>query len=117
MVINILLLALLSALLFAIFYLIIRIKDVSGNVRCLNERLPVTDEMRRQASSTIESLNERMGSLNQKALQINSVMNEVTSLRNLFTMPKSAGSAGERLLEKALHDILPCDMYQTQVRL
>ena len=58
-----------------------------------------------------------MGSLNQKALQISAIMNEVTSLRNLFTMPKGAGSAGERLLEKTLHDILSSDMYQTQVRL
>ena len=64
----------------------------------LSERLPLTDEMRRQASSTIESLNERMGSLNQKAQQISAIMSEVTSLRNLFTMPKGAGSAGERLL-------------------
>ena len=112
----ILLLALLS-LGFALFYLIIRMKDVSREVLRLSERMPIADEMRRQASSTIESLNERMGSLNQKALQISAIMNEVTSLRNLFTMPKGAGGAGERLLEKALHDILSADMYQTQFRL
>ncbi|MCX5679867.1 MAG: DNA recombination protein RmuC, partial [Candidatus Omnitrophica bacterium] len=45
------------------------------------------------------------------------VMNEVTSLRNLFTMPKAAGSAGERLLEKALGDILQTGMYDTQYHL
>ncbi len=117
MSINIFLFILLSVLLLAIFYLIIRIKDISANVQCLSEKLPVTDEMRRQASSTIESLNERIGSLNQKAQQINSVMNEVTSLRNMFIMPKGAGSIGERLLEKALHDVLPADMFGTQTRL
>jgi DNA recombination protein RmuC len=101
----------------AIFYLIIRIRDVSGAVDKLSDKLPVTDEIRRQASATIESLNERMGSLNQKAQVLKDVMSEVTSLRNLFTMPKSAGAAGERLLEKALHDILSSDMYSTQVRL
>ena len=61
---------------FAIFYLIIRIKDISAGVRHLSDKLPITDEIRMQASSTIESLNERMGSLNQKAQQINDVMNE-----------------------------------------
>ncbi len=114
---NIALIAILALLSFALFYLIVRTKDISRDVSRLSERLPLTDEMRRQASSTIESLNERMGSLNQKALQINAIMNEVTGLRNLFTMPKGAGSAGERLLEKALHDVLSSDMYQTQVRL
>ena len=114
---NIVLYLLLSVLAFATFYLIIRIKDVSANVRNISEKLPLTEEMRRQASSTIESLNERMGSLNQKAQQINNVMNEVTSLRNMFIMPKGAGSIGERLLEKTLHDVLPDDMYTTQARL
>ncbi|MDD5437385.1 MAG: DNA recombination protein RmuC [Candidatus Omnitrophica bacterium] len=112
-----LLVVILAVLSLAIFYLIIRLKDVSKEVSGLNDRLPMTDEMRRQASSTIESLNERMGSLNQKAQQISSIMSEVTSLRNLFTMPKAAGSAGERLLEKSLYDVLSADMYQTQVRL
>ena len=117
MIFNLIFLIVLGILGFALFYIIVRIKDISNDVLRMNERLPLTDEMRKQASSTIESLNERMGSLNQKALQISAIMNEVTSLRNLFTMPKGAGSAGERLLEKSLHDILSSDMYQTQVRL
>lgn len=117
MLLNALLFIALGILAFAVFYLIIRIRDVSVNVRYLAEKLPVTDEMRKQASSTIESLNERIGSLNQKALQINDVMNEVTGLRNMFIMPKGAGAIGERLLEKALHDILPDYMFETQVRL
>ena len=101
----------------AVFYLIIRIKDISASLANIGERLPLSDEMRRQASQTIESLNERIGSLNQKAQVMKDVMNEVTSLRNLFTMPKAAGSAGERLLEKALGDILQSGMYETQYRL
>ena len=106
----------LIALALAVFYLIIRMRDLAAAVSGLNEKLPVTDEMRRQASDTIESINERMGSLNQKAQQIQGIMDEVTSLRNLFTMPKAAGTAGELLLEKALGDILPSDMYRTQAR-
>lgn len=117
MLINIALIAGLAVLGLAVFYLVIRMKDISTALRLLNEKAPITDEMRQQASRTIESLNERMGSLNQKAQQINDVMNEVTSLRNLFIMPKGAGGAGERLLEKTLHDVLPQDMYQTQYRL
>lgn len=114
---NIILLSLLIILGLAVFYLIIRTRDIARHIGLLNEKLPVTDEMRRQASSTMESLNERIGSLNQKALAIKDVMSEITSLRNLFIMPKGAGSAGERLLEKALHDVLPSEMYRTQVRL
>lgn len=117
MFLNILLLAALFVLGFAVFYLIIRTRDIAAHIGQLNEKLPVTDEMRRQATSTMESLNERIGNLNQKAQVLKDVMNEITSLRNLFIMPKGAGSAGERLLEKALHDVLPSDMYQTQHRL
>lgn len=115
--INFVTLAVFIILGLAVFYLIIRMRDIASAVSSLNEKIPMTDEMRKQASSTIESLNVRIGSLNQKAQQINDVMNEVTSLRNLFIMPKGAGSAGERLLEKALHDVLSNDMYQTQYRL
>jgi len=117
MLLNILLLVALFVLGFAVFYLIIRTRDIAAHIGQLNEKLPITDEMRRQATSTMESLNERIGNLNQKAQVIKDVMNEVTNLRNLFIMPKGAGSAGERLLEKALHDVLSSDMYQTQYRL
>lgn len=101
----------------AVFYLMIRMKDVSASLRSLDQKIPLSDQMRKQASESIESLNVRMGSLSQKADQISHVMNEVTSLRNLFTMPKGAGGAGERLLEKALHEVLPSGAYQSQVRL
>lgn len=101
----------------AVFYLIIRVKDISAGLAKLGDKLPLTDEMRRHASQTIESLNERMGSLNQKAQVMRDVMSEVTSLRNLFTMPKGAGSAGEKLLEKALGDILQTGSYDIQHRL
>jgi len=114
---NAALISVLVLLVFAVFYLVIRMKDISASLAKFNDKLPMTDEMRRQASQTIESLNERMGSLNQKAQVMKDVMNEVTSLRNLFTMPKAAGSAGERLLEKALGDILQTGMYDTQYRL
>ncbi len=101
----------------AIFYLIIRMKDLRKNMNTLCERFPMTDDMRKQASDAIASLNERMIVLNQKAQQINEVMNEVRGLKNLFIMPKGAGGAGERILEKTLHDVLPNDMYQPQYRL
>ena len=115
--INFVLILVLALLGFAVFYLIIRVKDISAGLGKLGDKLPLTDEMRRQASQTIESLNERMGSLNQKAQVMKDVMSEVTSLRNLFTMPKGAGSAGEKLLEKALGDILQTGSYDTQYRL
>lgn len=114
---NVVLILGLTALALAVFYLVIRSRDISASIARLNDKLPLTDEMRRQASSTIESLNERMGNLSQKAEAISDIMNEVTGLRNLFTMPKGAGAAGERLLEKTLGDVLPADMYDTQVRL
>lgn len=117
MTLNIILLILLGALALAVMYIVLRMRDIAGVVDKLNDKIPLSDEMRKQASNTIESLNERIGSLNQKAKQISDVMNEVTSLRNLFIMPKGAGSAGERLLEKALHDVLPNYLVQTQVRL
>lgn len=117
MIFNSLLMALLILLGLAVFYLIIRMRDMAGHLKDLNEKMPVNDELRRQASATIESLNERMGGLNQKAQQIKDVMAEVTTLKNLFIMPKGAGSAGERLLEKALSDVLSNDMYKTQYRL
>jgi len=115
--INFVIIAVLFLLALSVFYLIIRMKDMSAGLTKLGDKLPLTDEMRRQASQTIESLNERMGSLNQKALIMKDVMSEVTSLRNLFTMPKGAGSAGEKLLEKALGDILQTGSYETQYRL
>ena len=117
MVMNIVFILITALLGLAVFYLVIRMKDISDGMNRLNDKMPLTDEMRRQASSTIESLNQKMGSLNQKAEQISAVMNEVTGLRNLFIMPKGAGSAGERLLEKALGDVLQASMFQTQVRL
>ena len=101
----------------AIFYLIIRMKDLRNNMGMLCERFPVSEDMRKQASDTITSLNERMAVLNQKAQQINDVMNEVRGLKNLFIMPKGAGGAGERLLDKTLQDVLSNDMYQAQYRL
>ncbi|MFH1190481.1 MAG: DNA recombination protein RmuC [Candidatus Omnitrophota bacterium] len=116
-ILGIIILAALVVFAFSLFYIMVRIKDISAGLRDVCYKFPLSDEMRRQASGTMESLNERMGSLNQKAMQINSIMNEVTSLRNMFIMPKGAGSIGERLLEKALHDVLPDDMYDTQVRL
>lgn len=115
--INIIILLIVILLGLAVFYLLIRIKDISSALIKLNETMPVTDDMRKRASDTIASLNEKMGSLNQKALQISQVMNEVTSLRNLFIMPKGAGSAGERILDKALGDVLSPEQYHTQHRL
>ncbi|MBI5123986.1 MAG: DNA recombination protein RmuC [Candidatus Omnitrophica bacterium] len=109
--------ALLVMMSLAVFYLIIRTKDLGSNMDTLCQRLGLTDDMRRQASDTIASLNERMVILNQKAQQINDVMNEVRGLKNLFIMPKGAGGAGERILEKTLHDVLSSDMYQAQYKL
>ena len=109
--------ALLALMALAVFYLIIRTRDMRDHMKLLGEKFPISDEMRKQASDTISSLNERMIVLNQKAQQINDVMNEVRSLKNLFIMPKGAGGAGERILEKTLHDVLSTDMYQAQYRL
>lgn len=118
---NVLMLSIILSLLvimaLAVFYLLIRLKDVMDSLKRLGEILPLSDEMRKQASNTIESLNERIGSLNQKASQIGDVIKEVADLRNLFIIPKAAGMAGERLLEKTLHDVLMSDMYIPQYRL
>ena len=114
MILAISVIMILILLVLAVFYLIIRMKDIHKNLSELAGKMPLTDEMRKEASLTIASLNERMGVLSQKAERITEVMNSVTSLRNLFMMPKGAGGAGERLLEKALYDILPADTYSSQ---
>src|SRR3989338_6998351 len=114
MLVNIIMIVFGIMLGLAIFYLIIRMKDIHKNLKEIGEKMPVMDEMRRQASDTIASLHEKIGGLSQKADRIRDVMDSVSSLKNLFIMPKGAGGAGERLLEKALHDILSSDMYQTQ---
>lgn len=114
---NLAILAVLILVGLAIFYMMIRQKDIYRNINMLNDKLPLTDEMRRQASETIASLNERIGTLSQKADKISDIMSEVTSLKNLFVTPKGAGGTGERLLEKAVHDVLSSDMYETQYRL
>jgi DNA recombination protein RmuC len=77
----------------------------------------VTEELRKQTFDTMTSLSGGMAVLHQKTQQINDVMNEVRNLRNLFITPKGAGGAGERLLEKALHDVLGSNMLQSQFRL
>ncbi len=111
------LLLVLIILTLAIFYLIIRIKDIRINTESLSAKLPLTEEMRRQTSDTITNINKEMAVINQKAQQINDVMNEVKSLRNLFIAPKGAGGAGERILEKALQDVLGSNMLESQYRL
>lgn len=101
----------------SVFYLVVRIRDISAMVRGISDKIPASDEMRRQAADTIESINERIGSLNEKTLRLNDIMEEVTGLKNMFVMPKSAGAIGERLLEKVIYDVLPADMFEAQARL
>lgn len=101
----------------AVFYLIIRIKDIRGNTDSLCAKFPVTEDMRRQSSDAITIMNKEMAVINQKAQQINDVMNEVKNLRNLFITPKGAGGAGERILEKTLQDVLGSSMLESQYRL
>ena len=110
-------LLILIVLTLAVFYLIIRLKDIRSNTDSLCAKFPLTEDMRRQASDTITSINKEMAVINQKAGQINDVMNEVKNLRNLFIAPKGAGGAGERILEKALQDVLGSNMLESQYRL
>lgn len=101
----------------AVFYLIIRLKDIRSSTDSLCAKFPLTEEMRKHTSDTITSINKEMAVINQKAQQINDVMNEVKNLRNLFITPKGSGGAGERILEKALHDVLGSNMLESQYRL
>jgi DNA recombination protein RmuC len=110
-------LLILIVLTLAVFYLIIRLKDVRSNTDSLCAKFPLTEEMRKQASDTITNINKEMAVINQKAGQINDIMNEVKNLRNLFITPKGSGGAGERLLEKALYDVLGSNMLESQYRL
>jgi DNA recombination protein RmuC len=116
-VITYAMLSILVILTLAVFYLIIRVKDIRSSTDSLSAKFPLTEDMRKQASDTITSINKEMAVINQKAGQINDVMNEVKNLRNLFITPKGAGGAGERILEKALHDVLGSNMLQSQYRL
>ncbi|MFA5085345.1 MAG: DNA recombination protein RmuC, partial [Candidatus Omnitrophota bacterium] len=110
-------LLILIVLTLAVFYLIIRMKDIRSGTDSLCAKFPLTEEARRQTSDTIKNINKEMAVINQKAEQINSVMNEVKNLRNLFISPKGAGGAGERILEKALQDVLGSNMLESQYRL
>jgi len=101
----------------AVFYLIVRLKDIRSNTDSLCAKFPLNEEMRRQASDTITNINKEMAVINRKAEQINDVMNEVKNLRNLFITPKGSGGAGERILEKTLHDVLGSSMLESQYRL
>jgi Uncharacterized protein conserved in bacteria len=110
-------LSVLVILTLAVFYLIIRLKDVRSNTDSLCAKFPLTEEIRKQTSEAITSIGKDMAVINQKAEQINNVMNEVKNLRNLFMAPKGAGGAGERILEKALQDVLGSNMLESQYRL
>ncbi|MDP3730797.1 MAG: DNA recombination protein RmuC [Candidatus Omnitrophota bacterium] len=110
-------LSILIVLTLAVFYLIIRLKDIKTTTDSLSAKFPFTEDMRKQTSDTITNINTEMAVINQKAQQINDVMNEVKNLRNLFITPKGAGGAGERILEKALHDVLGSNMLESQYRL
>jgi len=77
MIVTYIMLGILAVLTLAVFYLIIRLKDIRSNTDSLCAKFPISDEMRKQASETISSLNERMTVLNQKAREISDVMNEV----------------------------------------
>lgn len=101
----------------AVFYLIIRLKDVRSSTDSICAKFPISEDMRKQASETMMNINKEMAIINQKTQQINDVMNEVRGLKNLFIMPKGAGGAGERVLEKALHDVLGNNMLESQYRL
>ena len=117
MIITYLIFAILIVLTLAVFYLIIRLKDIRSSTDSLCAKFPITEEMRKQAAESITSMNKEMAVINQKTQQINDVMNEVKNLRNLFITPKGAGGAGERILEKALHDVLGSNMLESQYRL
>ena len=108
---------LLALMVLAVFYLVLRMRDMKSNIDSLCRQMPMTEDMRKQASEAMKNLDEKMTILNQKALQITDVMNEVRTLKNLFTMPKGAGGAGERILDKTLHDVLSSDMYIAQYKL
>lgn len=112
-----LILLILFILTLAVFYLIIRLKDIRSNTDSLCAKFPVTEDMRKQASDTITSINKEMAVINQKTQQISDVMNEVKNLRNLFITPKGSGGAGERILEKTLQDVLGSSMLESQYRL
>lgn len=101
----------------AVFYLIIRLKDIRNNTDSLCAKFPITEDMRKQTSDAITSINKDMAVINRKAEQINDVMAEVKNLRNLFITPKGSGGAGERILEKTLHDVLGSNMLESQYRL
>lgn len=109
--------SILIVLTLAVFYLIIRLKDVRSNTDSLCAKFPITEDMRKRTSDIITSINKEMAVINQKVHQINDVMNEVKNLRNLFITPKGSGGTGERLLEKALHDVLGSNMLESQYRL
>lgn len=117
MIITYVMLSILVILTLAVFYLIIRLKDVRSNTDSLCAKFPLTEDMRKQATDTITGIHREIAVINQKAQQINDVMAEVKNLRNLFITPKGSGGAGERILEKALNDVLGSNMLQSQYRL
>src|SRR3989338_6990160 len=88
MIITYIMFSLLIILTLAVFYLIIRLKDIRSDTDSLCAKFPINEDMRKQASDTISNINK------EKTQEKKDGERRRRGTKNLFKRPKGRGGRG-----------------------